>query len=94
MEAEFLIKHGADLIITDLAPESELEGEIAKVKKALKKYKKNGAKVSFTLGRQKVSDFKNRDIVFLANGVPLENKYREAAEKFSKISTKSIAYVF
>jgi len=94
VEAEFLIKYGADLIITDLSAASELEKEISAVKKALKKYKKNGAKVSFTLGKQKISDFKNRDIVLSANGVPLDNKYILAAKKYSKISTKSAALVF
>lgn len=94
VEAEFLIKYGADLIITDLATTSELEKEMLAVEKALNKYKKNGAKVSFTFGKQKISDFKNRDIVLSANGVPLNNKYILAAKKYSKITTKSAALVF
>lgn len=94
IEAEFLIKHGADLIITDLTPEKDLQREIFRVKKALQKYKKSGAEVSFTLGKQKISDFKNRDIVLSANGVALDNKYIAVAKKDSKMVTKSIALVF
>jgi UDP-N-acetylmuramoylalanine--D-glutamate ligase len=94
IEAEFLIKHGADLIITDLQNEKQLKQEITVIKKAIKKYKKNNATVSFTLGKQKIADFKNRDIVFSANGVSLDNKYILSAKKYSKIVTKSIAYVF
>ncbi len=94
IEAEFLIKYGADLIITDLSSEKELSKELLKVKKALKKYQKNNPKVSYTLGKQKISDFKNRDIVIYANGVSLDNKYILSAKKHSKIVTKSIALVF
>lgn len=86
IEAEFLAKNGADLIITDLTPEKDLQKEL----KALKKYKN----IKYTLGEHKIEDFKNRDIVFSANGVPLGNKYIEISKKYSKITTKTIAYVF
>ncbi len=85
-EAEFLAKNGADLIITDLTPEKDLEKEL----EVLKKYKN----IKYTLGEHKISDFKNRDIVFSANGVPLGNKFIETAKEFSEIVTKTATYVF
>ena len=86
IEAEFLAKNGADLIITDLAPAEKLKPQLA----VLKNYKN----IKYTLGKHKIADFKNRDIVLSANGVPLGNKYIETAKKHSRITTKSIALVF
>ena len=85
-EAEFLAKNGAILTITDLAPEKDLKKEL----KVLKKHKN----IKYTLGGHKISDFKNRDIVFYANGIPLKNKFIEYSKKNSKITTKSVAYLF
>lgn len=85
-EAEFLAKNGADLIITDLSSETVLEKEI----KILKKYNN----IKYTLGGHKLSDFRNRDLVLYANGIPLKNKFIEEAKKNSNITTKSVAYLF
>jgi UDP-N-acetylmuramoylalanine--D-glutamate ligase len=86
IEAEFLAKNGADLIITDLTLEKDLKKEL----EILKKYKN----IKYTLGEHRECDFKNRDIVFSANGVPLGNKYIEIAKKYSKLLTKTAPYVF
>ena len=85
-EAEFLAKNGANLIITDLFSKEKLNKEV----NFLKKYKN----IKYTLGEHKISDFKKRDIVFYANGIPLKNKYIECAKKNSKKTTKSVAFVF
>ncbi len=86
IEAEFLAQNGADLIITDLTNEKDLKKELKK----LSKYKN----IKYTLGKHDENDFKNRDIVFSANGVPLNNKYIQVAKKHSKILTKTATYVF
>lgn len=85
-EAEFLAKNGADLIVTDLSSQKDLKKELA----ILKKYKN----IKYTLGGHKISDFRNRDIVLYANGIPLKNKYIQESKKKSKITTKSVALLF
>ncbi len=94
-EAEFLLKYGADLIITDFKEESTFPKQIKRLKKALKKYEKNGAKLSFFLGKnQKKNHFKNRDLVLYPNGVKLNDPLIKYAKKNSKIVSKSAAYLF
>jgi UDP-N-acetylmuramoylalanine--D-glutamate ligase len=85
-EAQFLAKNGADLIITDLSPEQDLKKEM----RVLEKYKN----IKYTLGEHKAEDFRGRDLVFYANGIPLKNKYIKEAKKSSKVVTKSVAYLF
>ena len=72
-DARFLAECGADLIITDLKSEKELESSV----KALKKYKN----IKFTLGEHKFSDFENRDFILKAQGVPLYSPYIAHAKK-------------
>lgn len=75
---KFLAECGADLIVTDLKTKDQLATSL----KALEKFKnpegKNtsyGAGIKYTLGEHKLEDFRNRDMIIKAPGVPLDSIY-------------------
>lgn len=70
---KFLAECGAELIVTDLKTKEQLATSI----KALSKYKN----IKYTLGEHKLSDFKNRDMIIKAAGVPLDSIYIQEAKK-------------
>ncbi len=72
-DAKFLAKNGADLIITDLKNADDL----APTLKKLKKYKN----ITYVLGEHRLEDFKNRDFILKAAGVPLDSPYIHEARK-------------
>lgn len=68
---KFLAECGADLIVTDLKNKEQLATSI----KSLSKYKN----IKFVLGKHRLEDFKWRDMIVKAAGVPLDSIYiREA----------------
>lgn len=69
----FLASCGADIIATDLKDKTKLKKSL----RQLKRFKN----ISYTLEKHKVSDFRNRDLILKGSGVPLKNKYIEAAEQ-------------
>jgi UDP-N-acetylmuramoylalanine--D-glutamate ligase len=83
--AKLLAENGADLLITDLKNEVELRNSLDK----LKKYKK----IKYILGRHRISDFRNRDLIIKAAGVPLDSIYIKEAKK-NKISVEMDASLF
>ncbi len=93
-EAEFLIKNGADLIITDMEKEENLKKEVKRIKGVFERWKKKGAKMELILGKHRKKDFIGRDLVLYPNGVKLNNEYIKLAKEKSKMVTKSIALVF
>jgi UDP-N-acetylmuramoylalanine--D-glutamate ligase len=72
-DAIFLAKAGADLTVTDLKSEADLEKSL----RQLRKFKN----IKFVLGEHRLEDFKNADIVIKAAGVPLNSPFIEAARK-------------
>lgn len=72
-DALFLLESGAELIITDLKTEEELQSSIAK----LSKYENQ---IEWVLGKHRKKDFKNRDMVLHASSVPLKNEYLQTAK--------------
>ncbi len=72
-DAIFLAEHGAELIITDLRDEKTLAPSLAK----LAKFKN----ITYTLGEHKLVDFRNRDFIVKAAGVPLDSPYIAEAQK-------------
>ncbi len=70
---KFLAECGADLIVTDLKSKKQLATSI----KALKNFKN----IKFVLGEHRIEDFKNRDMVIKAAGVPLDSIYIKEAQK-------------
>ena len=70
---KFLAECGADLIVTDLKNKEQLKTSI----KALNKFKN----IKFVLGEHRLEDFRNRDMVIKAAGVPLGSLYIKEAQK-------------
>ncbi len=66
-DAIFLAECGAELIITDLKSKEELAPTLRK----LKKYKK----IKYVLGEHRLEDFRNRDMILKAGGIPLDSIY-------------------
>src|SRR3989344_5705626 len=71
--AQYLAENGAELVVTDLKTKPEL----AKSIKKLRKYKK----IKYVLGRHRLKDFKNRDMIIKAAGVPLDSPFIAEARK-------------
>ena len=70
---KFLAECGADLIVTDLKTKKQLETSV----RALKKLKN----ITYRLGEHKLEDFKGRDMVIKAAGVPLDSIFIKEAQK-------------
>lgn len=70
---KFLAECGADLVVTDLKTKEQLKTSI----KPLLKYKN----IKFVLGEHRLEDFKGRDMVIKAAGVPLDSIYITEAQK-------------
>lgn len=79
---KFLAEMGADLIVTDLKTKEQL----APALKALGKYNKLAPKqglgaIKFVLGEHRLEDFRGRDMIIKAAGVPLDSIYIKEAKK-------------
>ncbi len=78
-DVKFLAKAGADLVVTDLKTKEQLAEALQTLKKDL------GAelfgRIKFVLGRHEMADFKNRDFILSAAGVPLDSPYVAEARK-------------
>ena len=79
----YLAECGAELIVTDLKSEAELAESLEK----LKDFKN----ISYTLGEHKIEDFKGRDMVLVAAGVPLDSEYVTHAVKDGARKVQSAA---
>ena len=71
-DAKFLADGGADLIVTDLKTEKELAPSL----KQLKKYR-----INYVLGTHRLEDFRVRDLIIKAAGVPLNSPVIAEAKK-------------
>ena len=70
---KFLAECGADLIVTDLKPSTALRPSLEK----LHKY----SNIKYTLGEHRLEDFRNRDMIIKAAGVPFDSIYIKEAKK-------------
>ncbi|HWA32348.1 MAG TPA: UDP-N-acetylmuramoyl-L-alanine--D-glutamate ligase [Candidatus Paceibacterota bacterium] len=70
---KFLAECGAILTVTDLKPKAELATSL----KELKKFRN----INFVLGKHRLEDFKNKDMIIKAAGVPLDSVYIKEARK-------------
>lgn len=66
-DAEFLASAGADLIVTDLKTEEQLQDSLLRLKPF--------SNIKFTLGEHKLEDFEDRDMILVAAGVPMDSPY-------------------
>ena len=70
---KFLAECGVDLIVTDLKTKEQLKTSL----KALEKFQN----IKFVLGEHSLEDFKDRDMIVKAAGVPLDSIYINEARK-------------
>ena len=83
-DAIFIAEHGAELIITDLRDEKTLAPSLERLKKynPIKAQSAHGAgNISYTLGQHKLEDFRDRDFILKAAGVPLDSPYLAESRK-------------
>src|SRR5262249_9119457 len=74
----FLAEEDAELIVTDLKTQKELEPSLGELQNKLgEKYNS----IKFVLGEHRLEDFRNRDFILKAAGVPLDSLYIEEAKK-------------
>ena len=72
-DVEFLAQNGADMIVTDLKGDDALRVSL----NMLKPY----PNVTYRLGGHAMEDFKNRDFILKAAGIPFDSPYIAEAEK-------------
>ncbi len=72
-DAKFLAECGADLIVTDLKSEKELGPSLTKLTKL--------KAITYVLGKHELADFKDRDLIIKAAGVPLDSPFIAEARK-------------
>lgn len=72
-DTEFLAQCGADLIVTDLKTEKELQSSLSQLSEF--------ENITWRLGGHEEEDFKNRDYILVGAGVPLDSKYLETARQ-------------
>lgn len=71
--AKFLAECGAELIVTDLKKADLLAGSLKKLEKF--------SNIKFVLGEHRLEDFKDRDMIIKAAGVPLDSPFIAEARK-------------
>lgn len=72
-DTQFLAECGAELIVTDLKTEVELRESLEKLK--------GFSNITYVLGEHRLEDFRNRDFILKAAGVPLDSPYVLEAKK-------------
>ena len=72
-DAEFLARHGAELIVTDLKSEQDLASSIERLKRF--------SNIKFVLGEHRLEDFRGRDFILKAAGVSLDSPFIAEAKK-------------
>ena len=72
-DTAFLAKYAADIIVTDLKTKDELKDSL----KDLEAY----PDIKYVLGEHRLEDFRDRDMILKAAGVPLDSTYVAEALK-------------
>jgi len=70
---KFLAECGADLTVTDLKDKAELEPSLKKLE--------DYDDIDYVLGRHRLSEFEDQDMIIKAAGVPKDSKYLKRARK-------------
>lgn len=83
-DVAYLAEAGADLIVTDLKTEEQLENSVEK----LKVY----SNIEFVLGEHREEDFKDRDYILVAAGVPTDSPYLKIAHEYGVTLKQSAAW--
>ncbi len=74
-DIRYLAQCGAELIVTDLKSSEELSESVAELKQF--------PHIQFVFGEHRLEDFRNRDLILKAAGVPMDSTYIEEAKKNS-----------
>ena len=77
-DIKFLAENGADLIVTDLKTEQELAPSLKKL--TFSNNQPRGL-IKFVLGEHRLEDFRGRDLIIKAAGVPLDSPHVAEAKK-------------
>ncbi len=72
-DAKFLAEQGAELIVTDLKTEEQLRSSLDQLKEF--------PNISYRLGQHDLADFRDRDFILKAAGVPLDSLFIAEARK-------------
>ncbi|PIS43243.1 UDP-N-acetylmuramoyl-L-alanine--D-glutamate ligase [Candidatus Kaiserbacteria bacterium CG_4_9_14_3_um_filter_50_16] len=72
-DAKYLAEYGAELIVTDLKTREQLAESVTKLQKF--------PNIQFILGEHRLEDFKDRDFILKAAGIPLDSPYIAEAKK-------------
>lgn len=84
-DIRYLAEQGADLIVTDLKTREQLATSVD----ALKEFKN----ITYVLGKHRLEDFRDRDLVLKAAGVPIDSPYIEEA-RVHRVPVKMSADLF
>ncbi len=84
--AEFAVRAGAKVIVTDLAPAAQLSDSIGKLEEF--------PDIEFHLGSHDPADFKQADIIIANPAVPGDNEFLELARRHNKFVTSQINIFF
>jgi UDP-N-acetylmuramoylalanine--D-glutamate ligase len=72
-DTKFLAEQGAELIVTDLKSKEELASSL----ELLQEF----SNITYVLGEHRLEDFRNRDFILKAAGVPLDSPHIQEAER-------------
>jgi UDP-N-acetylmuramoylalanine--D-glutamate ligase len=72
-DTRYLAECGAELIVTDLKSRAELAESVVKLE--------SFPNITFVLGQHRLEDFRDRDLILKAAGVPLDSVYIAEAKK-------------
>ncbi len=84
-DIDFMAECGAQICATDLRSKATLSESL----KLLSHHKS----ITYTLDKHLIRDFKNRDLVIHAAGIPAHNKYLSLAQESGALVTMSFAYL-
>ena len=75
---KWLLQRGASLTITDLKSASFLKPTLVKIKKLPR-----SGNITYVLGKHRLADFKNQDLIIQNPGVPPQSKYLQQARRLN-----------
>ncbi len=73
----FLVKAGADVLVTDYRDSEDVQASVAKLRKLFNQ--EENTRLKFVLGKHQICDFEDADMVLSASAVPLDSPYLRAA---------------
>ena len=84
--AEFAVKAGAKVVVTDLARQQQLADSVERLKRF--------TDIEFHLGRHQESDFEWADVIIVNPAVPDDDRFLEIARQHNKFITSQINIFF